>query len=146
MFKRILIPTDGSPLATKAARAGIGLAEALGARVVGCYVAEVVQPVFGARGMVSRQMIDEFNRSNRDAGQRHVDAIGRIAARLGVPFTSVVSTDHPPHEGIAKVAKKHRCDVIVMATHGRSGLNKLMMGSVAQKVLMHSKLPVLVYR
>jgi nucleotide-binding universal stress UspA family protein len=146
MFKRILIPTDGSPLATKAARSGIALAKSLGASVVGCYVAEEVQPVFGARGMVSQQMIDEFNRSNRDAGQRHVAAIGRIAARLGVPFTPVVSTDHPPHEGIAKVAKKHRCDVIVMATHGRSGLNKLMMGSVAQKVLMHSTLPVLVYR
>jgi nucleotide-binding universal stress UspA family protein len=146
MFKRILIPTDGSPLATKAAKAGIALAKAVGARVVGCSVAEVVQPVFGARGMVSRQMIDEFNRNNRDAGQRHVDAIGRIAARLGVPFTPVVSTDHPPHEGIAKVAKKHRCDVIVMGTHGRSGLNKLVMGSVAQKVLTHSALPVLVYR
>ncbi len=146
MFKRILIPTDGSPVAAKAARAGIGLAEALGARVVGCFVAEAVQPVFGARAMVSQQMIDEFNQGNRDAGQRHVDAIGKIAARLGVPFTAVVSTGHAPHEGIAAVAKKHKCDVIVMATHGRSGLNKLMMGSVAQKVLTHSKLPVLLYR
>jgi len=146
MFKRILIPTDGSPLATKAARAGLGLARELGARVVGCYVAERVEPVFGARAMVSRQMIDEFNEGNRAAGQKHVDAIGRIAARLGVPFTPVVITGQVPHEGIAAVAKKHKCDVIVMATHGRSGLNKLMMGSVAQKVLMHSALPVLVYR
>lgn len=146
MFKRILIPTDGSPLATKAARSGIALAKALGARVVACSVVEEVQPVFGARAMVSQKMINEFNQGNRDAGQRHVDAIGKIAARLGVPFTAVVSRDHPPHEGIAAVAKKHKCDVIVMATHGRSGLNKLMMGSVAQKVLMHSTLPVLVYR
>jgi len=146
MFKQILIPTDGSPIATKAARAGIDLAKALGARVVGCYVVEVVQPVFGARAMVSQQMIDEFNQSNRDAGQRHVDALGKIAARMGVPFTPVVSTDHPPHEGIANVAKKHKCDVIFLGTHGRSGLNKLMMGSVAQKVLTHSALPVLVYR
>jgi len=146
MFKRILIPTDGSPIAAKAARSGIALAKALGASVVGCYVAERVQPVFGARAMVSQQMIDEFNQSNRDAGQRHVEAISKIAARLGVPFTPVVSTGHLPHEGIAAVAKKHKCDVIVMATHGRSGVNKLIMGSVAQKVLMYSKLPVLVYR
>lgn len=146
MFKRILIPTDGSPVATRAARAGLALAKALGARVVCCCVVEDVQPVFGARAMVSRKMIDEFNQGNRDAGQRHVEAIGKIAARLGVPFASVVSRDHPPHEGIANVAKKHKCDVIVMGTHGRSGLNKLMLGSVAQKVLMHSALPVLVYR
>lgn len=146
MFKRILIPTDGSPIATKAARAGIALAKALGARVVGCYIVEEVQPVFGARAMVSQRMIDDFNEGNRDAGQRHVNAIGKIAARLGVSFTAVVSRDHPPHQGIANVAKKHKCDVIFMATHGRSGLNKFMMGNVAQKVLLHSTLPVLVYR
>lgn len=146
MFKRILIPTDGSPVATRAAKAGITLAKALGAGVVGCYVVEEVRPVFGARAMVSQQAIDDFNQGNREAGQRQVDAIGRIAARLGVPFTPVVSAGHLPHEGIAAVARKHKCDVIVMATHGRSGLNKLMMGSVAQKVLTHSKLPVLLYR
>jgi len=146
MFKRILIPTDGSPVATKAARAGIALAKALGARVVGCYVVETVQPVFGARAMVTRRMIDDFNQGNRDAGQRHVDAIGKIAARMGVPFTPVVSTGQLPHQGISAVAQKHKCDAIFMATHGRSGLNKLMMGSVAQKVLSHSTLPVLVYR
>ncbi len=146
MFKRILIPTDGSPIAMKAARAGIALAKTLGARVVGCYVVEEVQPVFGARAMVSQRMIDDFNQGNRDAGQRHVNAIGKIAARLGVPFTAVVSRDPPPHQGIANVAKKHKCDVIFMASHGRSGLNKLMMGSVAQKLLLHSILPVVVYR
>lgn len=146
MFKRILIPTDGSPIATKAARAGIALAKVLGARVIGCFVVEELRPVFGARAMVSQRMIDDFNQGNRDVGQRHVNAIGKIAARLGVPFTAVVSRDHPPHQGIANVAKKHKCDVIFMATHGRSGLNKLMMGSVAQKVLVHSTLPVLVYR
>ena len=146
MFKRILIPTDGSPIAMKAARAGIALAKTLGARVVGCYVVEEVQPVFGARAVVSQRMIDDFNQAHRDAGQRHVNAIGKIAARLGVPFAAVVSRDHPPHQGIANVAKKHKCDVIFMATHGRSGLNKLMMGNVAQKVLLQSTLPVLVYR
>lgn len=146
MFKGILIPIDGSSLAGRAAKAGIALASALGARVTCCYVVEDLQPAFGARRGVNRQMITEFNERACDAARKHVDAIGKVAARRGVPFTSVVAMGHPTHEVLASVAKKHKCDVVFMATHGRSGLSKLMMGSVTQKVLMSSTLPVIVYR
>ncbi|MEZ5566061.1 MAG: universal stress protein [Gammaproteobacteria bacterium] len=146
MFKRILIPTDGSPTALKAARAGVALAKALGARVIACHVVEGLEPVFRARAMVSQRMIDDVNRANRAAGQEYVDAIGKIAAKSGVPFNAVVVRSRPPHVAIVNVAKKHKCDVIFIATHGRGGFSKLMLGSVAQKVVTHANLPVLVYR
>lgn len=146
MFKSILIPTDGSPLATKAAKAGIALASALGAKVTCCYVVEDLRPAFGPRHGVDRQMVTEYNERARDVARKHIESIGKFAARRGVPFTSVVATGHPPHAVIAAVAKKHRCDVVFMSTHGRSGLSRLMMGSVTQKVLLDSALPVVVYR
>lgn len=146
MFKKILIPTDGSVLAMKAARAGLTLAKALGAKVVCCCLVEDLQPVFGPRSAVSRTMIDEFNARAQDIGRKHVDAVGKLAARLGVHFTSSVSHDLAAPEGIVEVAAKHRCDVIFMATHGRSGLSRIVLGSVTQKVLMLSALPVVIYR
>jgi len=146
MFKRILIPTDGSPLATKAAKAGIALASSLGAKVIGCYIVEELRPVFGPRLGVNQQMINEFNQRARDAGQEYLDKIGKMAERLAVPFTSAVVQGYAPQEGIAHIAKQHKCDAIFMSTHGRSGFSKIMMGSVTQKVLMHSTVPVVVYR
>ena len=146
MFKRVLIPTDGSILAMKAARAGLALAKALGAKVVSCSVVEFLQPVFGPRSAVSQAMIDEYNARAQALGQKHVDAVGKLAVRLGVHFTSSVSHELPVPEGIVEVAAKHRCDVIFMATQGRSGLSRIVLGSVTQKVLMLSALPVVIYR
>lgn len=146
MFKRILIPTDGSPISMKAARAGIALAKALGARVVGCAIVEELEPAFRARAMVSQQMIDDINAGNRAAGKRQVDKIGRIAARSGVVFTPVVSRGYRPAEGILAVAAKHKCDMVFIATHGHGGFRKLVMGSVARKVVDQATMPVLVYR
>jgi hypothetical protein len=91
-------------------------------------------------------MIDAYNARTHDLGQRHVDAVGKLAARIGVPFASFVSHELPAPEGIVEVAAKQRCDVIFMATHGRSGLSKIVLGSVTQKVLMLSALPVMIYR
>lgn len=146
MFKRILIPTDGSTLAMKAARAGLTLAKGLNAEVVGCCMVEALQPVFGPRSAVSKSMIAEYNQRVLDAGSKHVDAVARLAAKMGVSFTPVVSPDYTPAEGIVHFAKKHKCDAIVIATHGRSGLSRLAMGSVTQKVLSMSRMPVVVCR
>lgn len=146
MFKRILIPTDGSPIAARAARAGIAMAKALGAEVIGCHVVGELEPVFRARAMISQRMIDEINAAARDAGQQHVDRIGRLAARSGVAFTPVVSRGFRPHEGILAIARKHKCDLIFIATHGQGGFRKLLMGSVARKVLDEAGVPVLVHR
>ena len=146
MFKHILISTDGSPVSNKAAKAGIALARALGAKVTAYYALERLQLIFDEGYMMSQKMIEGIEDSARQAGQKRVDAIGKMAKAAGVPFASVVTKALIPYEGIIAAAKKRRCDVIFMASHGRRGLSRLIMGSVTQKVLMHSRIPVVVYR
>ena len=147
MFKHILISTDGSPVSNKAAKAGIALARALGAKVTAYYAIEQLQPIYADEGyMIDQKTIDGFEEQAREAGQKRVDAIGRMAKAAGVPFTSVVTKAYAPYEGIIDAAKKRKCDVIFMASHGRRGISKLVMGSVTQKVLTHSRIPVVVYR
>ncbi len=147
MFKHILIPTDGSPVADKAVKAGLELAKALGAKVTGFYAIEAIQPqIYGEGYMVDRQLVKEFERGAREAGEKCLAAIARLAASTGVEFSSLVAKAETPYEGIIDAAKKRKCDAIFMASHGRRGLANLIMGSVTHKVLTHSKLPVLVYR
>ncbi len=146
MFKHLLISTDGSSLGNKAAKAGIALAHALGAKVTGYYAIEQLQFIYDDAYMMDPKMMDRLDESARAAGQKRVDAIGRMATAAGVPFASVVTKASTAYEGIIDAARKRKCDVIFMASHGRRGLSRLMMGSVTQKVLTHSKIPVVVYR
>ena len=147
MFKHILISTDGSPASNKAARAGIALANALGARVTAYSAVEPLQPIYGAEGFAFDQRVfEEIEQSSRAVAQKRVDAIGKMAKAAGVPFAAVVTKAYTPYEGIIAVAKKRKCDAIFMASHGRRGLSMLVMGSVTQKVLTHSRIPVVVYR
>jgi hypothetical protein len=95
---------------------------------------------------MDQKMIDGFEESALTAGQKRADAIGKMAKAASVPFSSVVTKADTPYEGIIAAAKKRKCDVIFMASHGRRGFSKLIMGSVTQKVLTHSRIPVVVYR
>lgn len=147
MFKHILIATDGSPASSKAAKAGIALASALGAKVTAYCAVEQLQPIYADEGyMMDQNTIKTFEESARTAGLKRVEAIGKLAKASGVPFASVVTKAGTPYEGIIATVKKRKCDVIFMASHGRRGLSKLIMGSVTQKVLTHSRIPVVVYR
>ena len=146
MFKHVLIPTDGSPVSSKAANAAIALASALGAKVTAYCAVEELQPVYVEGYAFDRTAIAGLEGGARKVGQKRVDAIGKIAKAAGVPFASVVTKAPAAYEGIIDVAKKQKCDVIFMASHGRRGLSKLIMGSVTQQVLTHSKIPVVVYR
>ena len=143
MFKHILIATDGSPLANKAAKAGIALASALGAKVTGYYAVELIEPLYVGGRAFAREGIED---NAREAGQQLVDAIGKMAKAARVPFASVVTTAPSVYGGIIAAARKQKCDLICMASHGHSGLTKLIMGSVTQNVLTHSRIPVVVYR
>ena len=146
MFKHLLICTDGSTLGNKAARAGIELARALDAKVTAYYAIEQLQMIFEEGFMMNQKIIDGLEESARASGQKRVAAIGKMAKAAGVPFASVVTKASTAYEGIIDVAKKRKCDVIFMASHGRRGLSQLIMGSVTQKVLAHSRIPVVVYR
>jgi len=147
MFKHILIPTDGSPVANKAVKAGIELAKALGAKVSGYYAVEAIQPrVYGEGYMMNSGTIKALERSAQAVGQKHIDSMAKAAKAAGVGFSGVVAMAETPYEGIIATAKKRKCDAIFMASHGRRGLAGFIMGSVTHRVLTHSKLPVLVYR
>jgi len=110
------------------------------------FAIEALQPIYVEGYAFNQKDLDGFETRAREAGQKHVDAIGKMAKAAGVPFTSVVAKALTPYEGIIAAAKKRKCDVIFMASHGRRGFSRLIMGSVTRKVLSHSKIPVVVYR
>ncbi len=148
MFKNILIPTDGSTVANKAVRAGMRLAKQLGARVTGyCAVQSVSPDVFGEGYMLSEKKVcRDCEQRARETGARRIEAMSKVAAKTRVRFKGVVSIEETPYDGIIHAAKRNKCDAIFMASHGRRGLADMVLGSVTQKVLSHSKIPVLVYR
>ena len=147
MFKHILIPTDGSSVATKAIRAGVALAKEMGARVTGYYAQEPVPPHLHGEGYVSdKRIVAEFERRSHEHAARCVAAVGTAAKAAGVEFEALIERSAVPYRGIIEAARKKKCDAIFIASHGRRGLSGLILGSVTQKVLSHSKLPVLVFR
>jgi nucleotide-binding universal stress UspA family protein len=147
MFKNILIPTDGSPVSAKAVKAGLALAKEAGAKVTGYYAVEPVPThLYGEGYIADRQMIAQFEKRHRAAARKHVAGLAREARKAGVPFAAVVQIARSPYEGIVEAAEKRKCDLILMASNGRRGFDRLMVGSVADKVIQLSKVPVLVYR
>ncbi|MDE1941868.1 MAG: universal stress protein [Betaproteobacteria bacterium] len=142
MFKHILIATDGSELSHKAVSGGLEMAKALGARVTAysCVVEYLPMTEFAVETpqAVMEQLEGE--------AERHLKAFAEQAAAAGVPFETVKSTEFSPYTGIIETARKHHCDLIMMASHGRRGLAGMLLGSETQKVLTHSRIPVLVYR
>ena len=147
MFKRIMIPTDGSPLAGKAVRAGIEMAKAIGASVVGYYAVESIDQLYRSEGYrAPTSAIKEVQDRIAERGEKILAGISKAATSAGVPCEVLMTSPGTPHQGIIDVAKRKKCDVIFMATHGRGRLASLVIGSVTQKVLAQSKIPVLVYR
>jgi nucleotide-binding universal stress UspA family protein len=147
MFKHILIPTDGSTVASKAVRAGIRFAKEVGAKVTGYYAIEVIHPrVYGNGYVIDEKLIAEFDRRAKEVGEKHLAAMAKLAKSTRVRFESVCGRAVTPYEGIVATARKKRCDAIFMASHGRSGIARLVMGSVTSKVLANSRIPVVVYR
>jgi nucleotide-binding universal stress UspA family protein len=142
MTQRILIATDGSELSRRAAATGVGLAKALGAAVVGC----AALPVYPYHGVGEAAPAEAaFQARAAAAANDHLDAIERAALDAGVPFSRVLREGHPD-DIILQTAEIERCDLIVMASHGRRGVAAMLLGSETQKVLARSGRPVLVVR
>jgi len=147
MFKNVLIPTDGSKLSAKAIKSGVIFAKSINARVTGCYVIEPFQPYyFGDYIPPDMPTPKEFERHAREAGEKYLKQIEAAAHAARLTYSGSVVKSDRPYAGIINAAKKGGCDVIFMASHGRSGLSGLLLGSETHKVLTHSKIPVLVYR
>lgn len=147
MFKQILIPTDGSALARKAVRAGVALAKDLGAKITAYYALEAFHPyVYGDGYVIDTATIKAFEARARETGQKYLAEVEKAAKAAGVACESVMTKPATAYQGIIDAARRKKCDVIFMASHGRGELASLILGSVTQKVLAHSKIPVLVYR
>jgi nucleotide-binding universal stress UspA family protein len=146
MYKRILITTDGAALSKKAVNSGIGLAAALNAEVVAfTAVPKYPQMYFEGAVVLSRAETDRIEKSWNDEAQMVVDAVQREAQARNVTATTVLGHGEVA-ESIISAAKKHGCDLIVMASHGRKGISRVLLGSETLDVLTHSHVPVLVLR
>jgi len=145
MFKHLLVPTDGSLLSAKAARSAIEFAKAVGARITTLSVVEPYHyPALADSSYLPNQ--GRYEKEMQDDVRRYVNEIAGFAAAAGVPCDTRVGCSFSPYEEITNTAKDLGCDVIFMASHGRKGINRLLVGSETQKVLAHTTLPVMVYR
>lgn len=142
MLTHILIAIDGSDLSNKALDGGLELAHITGAKVTLYRAVIEYLPMTEFAVDIPQTVIAELQaaveQSLTDAAQR--------AHQKGISATTRYSTEFSPYIGIIQCAKKEGCDLILMASHGRSGLSSLILGSETQKVLTHSTIPVLVYR
>ena len=145
MFHKLLIPTDGSALSEKSAKAALAFASATGASVVGLSVAQLypfmLMPEAGA--MVDLTSYEEIQDKT---AQQAMQKLKSMATDAGVACEVLSTRGVHPYEEIIKSAENQGCDLIWMASHGRKGLDKLLLGSETQRVLSHARLPVLVYR
>jgi nucleotide-binding universal stress UspA family protein len=148
MYKNILVPTDGSKLSQRAVKAATELAAVTGAKVTGCYVMpEYVPPIYGEASMYITQVSPaNFKKAMDKEASKALGFIAGLADTAGVKFASVKATGAQPWSEIIKAARSKKCDLIVMASHGRRGIAGLLLGSETTKVLTHSKVPVLVVR
>jgi nucleotide-binding universal stress UspA family protein len=148
MYKHILVPTDGTKLSARAVRAAVDLAKTCGAKITGIYVIPPYVPPVYAEGMLYVADIGPQRHKElmAKAAKKALDALGAEARRADVACASASPLADQPWEGILKTARARRCDLIVMASHGRRGIAGLLLGSETTKVLTHSKIPVLVCR
>ena len=148
MFRHILIPTDGSALSLKAARVGAGLALALKAKVTALYVIPPYVTPYAGEGLYYTPPSSEkdYLAGMRKQADNALQKVEAILAKKGVMCASESIVFQTPWEGIIKVASKRKCDLILMASHGRGGLAGIVLGSQTTRVLTHSKIPVLVCR
>lgn len=145
MFKHLLLPTDGSDLSAVAIRKGIELAKAIKAKVTGFYVIPHFQ-IFTYRTEMLEDTREQFARDCQARSAQYLGVIETAAKEAGVPCDTTNATHDHPYEAIIRTAGERGCDLIVMASHGRRGVQGVLLGSETQKVLTHSRIPVLVCR
>jgi nucleotide-binding universal stress UspA family protein len=147
MYKRILVATDGSALSKKAVTSAIELAALTGAELVALKVVpRYPQSYFEGGLALQAAEIGRVEKQWAEDGQAIVDAVQKDALASGVKTKAVTVKSDLVSEAVIASAKKHKCDLIVMASHGRRGIKRLLLGSETQLVLTHSHIPVLVLR
>lgn len=147
MYQRILVATDGSTLSKKAVSSAIALAKLSGAELVALKVVpRYPQSYFEGGLALPPSDVAKVEKQWAAHGQAVVDAVAKSSAAKGLTVKAVIAKSDLVSEAIIATAKKHKCDLIVMASHGRKGIKRLLLGSETQQVLTHSHVPVLVLR
>jgi nucleotide-binding universal stress UspA family protein len=146
MFNHILIGTDGSQLARKAEIAGLNLAKELNAQVT---IVTVTEPLDAMAALTERSLPDpmaNYDEAVAMAAHRILSSVRQVANEIGVDCATVHSKDKHPAEGVLETARARGCDLIVMASHGRRGISRMLLGSQTSEVAALSRIPVLVCR
>ena len=163
MFKHVLLPTDGSDLSAAAIKEGILFAKSIRAKVTGLcvmplhykfrYGAALPTEVLGQSSKQCKELAEAYLATiekgaeiAKELAEAYLSMIEKSAEMAGVACDVVYERNDSPYEAIIRVAEQRGCDLIMMASHGRRGVGALLIGSETQKVLTHSKIPVLVYR
>jgi nucleotide-binding universal stress UspA family protein len=145
MFKHVLLPTDGSNLSQVAIQKGVQLAKSMQAKITGISVMPE-QKYYLYQTDITVQVKEETAKQHKLQANRNLSVIEKATKDAGVPCETLCEISDYPYETIIRVAEQKGCDLIMMASHGRRGVKGLLLGSETQKVLTHSKIPVLVYR
>jgi nucleotide-binding universal stress UspA family protein len=147
MFKRILVPTDGSDFSQDTARRAVSFAKEAGASLAVFYVKPQYPFTYYSEGVVfDSTPPGRFDELAELEAQEIVGFVEKLCRQAGVPCTKLVVASEIVYKAIIDAASSNACDLIFMASHGRKGLSALVLGSETQKVLTHTKIPVLVYR
>jgi nucleotide-binding universal stress UspA family protein len=149
MYKKILVATDGSELAEKGLRQGLDLAKAIGASVTVLTVTEPTVVVGSGAGMAwtsSAEVMDELVRANKEQSAAVLAAARTAAQTVGIAIETLYLPDRYPGDAIVETAQNGGFDLVVMASHGRRGMSRLLLGSQASDVLSRSKVPVLIVK
>ncbi len=147
MFKHILVPTDGSALSESAVSRAVTFARSSGARITFFYSQpDFPMPIYGEGALIDPTTPEQFSRSAAAEAQSILAKAKAIADADGVVAATDTVVNEVPYQAVIDAADRHGCDLIFMASHGRRGIAGFLLGSETQKVLTHSKTPVLVYR
>jgi nucleotide-binding universal stress UspA family protein len=142
LYRHILIPTDGSELAEHGVTRGLALAKSLGAKVSVIFVVEPLSEI--KRGPPFLEALAQYAELRKEQVMSVLERVANAAKEAGVSCRTIQVENGQPHQAIIAAAEDRGCDLIVMSSHGRSGLSMVLIGSVTNKVLAHAKTPVLV--
>ncbi|MFD0916246.1 universal stress protein [Pseudahrensia aquimaris] len=145
MYKHILLPTDGSKFAEEGVRQGCQLAKELGAKVTVVTVTESLVSVNGGE-LAMAFPVETYDKATRDQASVTLENAAKIASEVGVDATTLHVEKERPVNGILKAAESTGADLIVMSSHGRHGISRMLLGSQATAVVSHSEIPVLVFK
>lgn len=147
MFKHILVPTDGSELSQATVTRAVSFAKEASARVTFFYAQpDFPMPIYGEGALIDPTTPEQFAKSAAEEAKKILEKAKAVADEAGVVADTDTTINEVPYEAIIDAAERHGCDMIFMASHGRRGFAGLLLGSETQKVLTHTKIPVLIYR